>query len=239
MNKKGLLHYSDRYMHNSLECNVISDAQHKIKSITQYFSMLCGFAGVDDMIGLTVFDLKCPAVKIAHVFRDQDEKVIKEQRKQYYFNINRYIDNTVKCFLTIKYPIFSDNTLIGQEHRNRELSTKNLDGYAADLYNSINYINGKNDGSLSLHIIDNFSEHRLTIRESEIIYLVAMGRSASVIADMLSISNRTVESHIINIKIKLGITKKYQLIDFYVANDLIYKIPGSLLPTLKKYKNAA
>jgi DNA-binding CsgD family transcriptional regulator len=51
----------------------------------------------------------------------------------------------------------------------------------------------------------------LTRREIEVVELVAQGRSNLGIAECLFISRRTVESHVINIRRKLGLANRYEL----------------------------
>ena len=54
---------------------------------------------------------------------------------------------------------------------------------------------------------------RVTERETEILELVAMGRSAQYIADDLTISYNTVRTHIKHVYEKLNIHSKQGLID--------------------------
>lgn len=54
--------------------------------------------------------------------------------------------------------------------------------------------------------------NQLSIREREVLSFVTRGMTAKMIAKELIISPRTVEQHIENIKRKIGIGSKYQLI---------------------------
>lgn len=58
----------------------------------------------------------------------------------------------------------------------------------------------------------------LTTRENEILKLVSLGLSYKKIADQLSISSRTVESHKYNILTKLNLKNKNELIRFAIDN---------------------
>jgi DNA-binding NarL/FixJ family response regulator len=60
----------------------------------------------------------------------------------------------------------------------------------------------------------------LTIRECEIAILVAQGQSNLAIADILTVTERTVESHVSNILAKLGFTNRSQIAAWAVANKL-------------------
>ena len=53
---------------------------------------------------------------------------------------------------------------------------------------------------------------KLSTREREVVHLTVDGRTAPQIADLLHISERTVESHLANAYTKLGVTSKFDLV---------------------------
>lgn len=59
----------------------------------------------------------------------------------------------------------------------------------------------------------------LSRREAECIYYFAKGKSAKEIARIICISNRTVEKHIDNSRLKLGFVRRLQLIE--LVNDIL------------------
>src|SRR5687767_9455524 len=56
-------------------------------------------------------------------------------------------------------------------------------------------------------------EYRLSLREAEIIRYLTRGKTAREIAETTSLSRRTIEHYIENIKIKLKVKKKSELIE--------------------------
>lgn len=62
---------------------------------------------------------------------------------------------------------------------------------------------------------------RLTPRELEVLTLIAQGYRNSEIAEHLSISIKTVESHRINLKNKLGIYRPAALIKYAIQEKLV------------------
>ncbi len=64
------------------------------------------------------------------------------------------------------------------------------------------------------------STTRLTVREQEIAALIAQGLSNKQIAAKLVVSERTAESHILNILNKLGFNSRTQIASWATANDL-------------------
>lgn len=63
------------------------------------------------------------------------------------------------------------------------------------------------------------SQHDLTDRESEVLDLLLTGRSAARIAQMLSISEHTVNSHVQHIYRKFGVHNRQSLLDFFDGKE--------------------
>lgn len=63
--------------------------------------------------------------------------------------------------------------------------------------------------------------NQLTKREGEVLALVAAGKSNREIAEILSISTKTVETHKTHILIKLGLNNNAELIRYAVKNNII------------------
>lgn len=61
----------------------------------------------------------------------------------------------------------------------------------------------------------------LTNREQEIVGLVAVGLTNVEIADRLCISHRTVETHIENVKRKLGMTRRAHVMAWAVREAAV------------------
>ncbi len=62
---------------------------------------------------------------------------------------------------------------------------------------------------------------RLTPREVEVLCLLAQGHTNSQVAELLHLSTRTVESHRANIRAKLGLSSRAELVRFAVQNGLL------------------
>jgi len=70
----------------------------------------------------------------------------------------------------------------------------------------------KSLGSLALPNIK-IENTYLTKRETQVVFLLTRGKSARDIAEVLFLSNRTVQNYIENIKTKLNVYTKSQLIE--------------------------
>lgn len=64
-------------------------------------------------------------------------------------------------------------------------------------------------------------EEMLTKREKECLYYTVKGYTAKDTANALGISRRTVEAHLKNLKSKLSVKKKSQLIRFALENQVV------------------
>jgi DNA-binding CsgD family transcriptional regulator len=78
---------------------------------------------------------------------------------------------------------------------------------------------------------DNFA---LTQREKDILFFLTKAKTAKEIARILSISPRTVYSHVENIKLKLNCHTKSELVDMAYQTGLAYELPSSFSNELQK-----
>jgi RNA polymerase sigma factor (sigma-70 family) len=70
-------------------------------------------------------------------------------------------------------------------------------------------------------IIDAQAAESLTVRQREILKLIAEGKSSKQIGDLLNISARTVEQHRANVMNKLNVRKTAELVLYAIRNSLI------------------
>ncbi len=84
----------------------------------------------------------------------------------------------------------------------------------------------------NFHIEKNGKKIQIAKRETEIIFLLSHGKSMKQIANILSISTRTVKHYVEQAKIKLDCFSKTQLIDILDNNPIIKQsFPNLKLPT--------
>jgi two-component system response regulator NreC len=92
----------------------------------------------------------------------------------------------------------------GHQYLSSPLSEKSIDSYTQ-----------------KAEILNNEPFSSLTAREREILLLIAQGRSNSEIADELSISARTVETHRTNLMHELGLHNHAQLMQFAIRKGIM------------------
>ena len=70
-------------------------------------------------------------------------------------------------------------------------------------------------------MLDRSSSLRLTIRESEVVCLVARGMSAKEVALMLAIAPCTVERHVENVRLKTRTRNRVHMIAYVIRNGML------------------
>ena len=68
---------------------------------------------------------------------------------------------------------------------------------------------------------DPANSHNLTQRERQVLILLAEGKTNRAIADHLSLSERTIESHVLNLRNKLGLDSRTAAATYAVCHNLI------------------
>lgn len=193
-------------------CNVyLLDLESAIQHINDSSVETCGFDSASGLIGQSV--RKVLARDDAAISMSDDQDVLRHQRIKLYEHsmVVQHI-NRMAC-ISVKAPILNDlNKLIGIFGCTVILGKQTLP-VALQLMNALGLIRaGCND-----HAIEKTYSHwnPFTSRETEILRHLACGMSAKIIADRLSISRRTVEHHVENMKAKVNCTSRYELIEMY------------------------
>lgn len=92
-----------------------------------------------------------------------------------------------------------------------------------------------NHNSVTNYYIDDYDEKlKLTQREEECLFLLVRGKSAKAIGKLLSISSRTVEVYINNIKQKMSVSSRNEIIDKAIELGILDIIPKKAINRLIK-----
>lgn len=174
-----------------------------------------GFGSQKSAVGKSVFDMVPVIPKlIANSVRQNDLTVMKT--KKLHLLEEEHIDlKNITCYryITIKLPWFdSERKIIGIFGCSIEVSHHSL---AKSLQQIINMgifssINPPTNIPLPGFI---HSNHYLSKREIQILEHLVRCKTARQIGSILNISARTVEVHLMNIKQKMGVSSKAELID--------------------------
>lgn len=85
---------------------------------------------------------------------------------------------------------------------------------------------------LRYQVVDNIDT--LSVRESQTLYYAIRGLSQPMIANKLNLSPRTIETYYENLKYKLGIYHKAELLEYALAYGYEKYLPWEILDPLKK-----
>jgi len=180
---------------------------------------VCGFESSKKSIGKSLFDVS--KVESAGSLIDNCRQVIKTKETKIFEELNLRNDGLAQQFLSIKSPWYDqhDNIVgvcgfsivLGKHPLADSLSTIARLG----LLNSLNSLNSDtppvSQNNARMHDL------RLSKREAECLRLTIKGCTAKKIARMLDLSHRTIEEYLTNIKIKMGVKSKSELIEMAVS----------------------
>jgi len=195
---------------------------------------ITGFSSMDDYVGRTDYELRCDAVKSAKIFRSHDRIAMKEG-KSITLEIHRYGDQRIHAFLVNKSAIFNNSgCLFGTSFNgidatsilSMDIGKLMLEDYRRFYGNKHCIAQVQSVGCASFDI-------KLTRRESECIFYLIRGKTAKEIAAILSRGQRTIETHLENLKKKFGVNTKSALIDAAIASGYMNHFPEHFLFKIK------
>jgi len=166
-----------------------------------------GLQNHQDIIGRTVQDLPCIAA-CSNMYHQQDQEVMRSGETLQIFDVHPSSDQQWHAYIVTKKPWFDDDrNVIGTIFNGCDITNV----YSMALCSALEKWSGRAQNSYAL--TENFSNIKLSPRESEILFLVTRGKTAKLTASILDISYRTVEQYMEAIKLKFGVRNKIELID--------------------------
>ena len=186
---------------------------------------LFGFDSAEALVGLTDFDIQCPAVSKAQSWVDQDRVVLKTQRPLTVLDVESYAHNDVRALLIHK-----------RLYRDEMGKAKGIFCSCIDInHNTLKYIQNTlnvdfaaGDGA-QLTLNGEYTGFELTTRESQCLFYTLRGYTAEGIAQKLSRSRRTVEVYLDNIKTKMQCQSKSELIEKCIVLGFVHVVPAGVI----------
>lgn len=180
------------------------DLNSRLKGVNQETVINCGYLSAKDALGRTARDVanKTSAEYLIH----NDRKVIINNTPEITDDFFEGLNNNNFSSLTMKFPWYGeDNKIIGVFGCSIILGQHSL----ADSLRQITQLGLLNRPLPGIEIENVY----LSKREKECLYHYARGKSARKISHILPLSKRTIEHYLENIKSKLSVSKKSELID--------------------------
>lgn len=196
------------------------DLQSTYYSASESFLLIAGIQKNKDIQGKTDSDL--PWKNYIEEVHLHDRHVVTQQTSWTGYECGRTAFSPkvdVYCFNT-KIPLINDsNEMIGLFGAMFPLSAKIDIPLVGKLNQKLN------DPEQNYHFVTPPALQHLTSKELICWFFILRGKTSKQIAQAMKISPKTVEFHLVNIKNKLNIKYKKDIIDYAFANNLLQFIP--------------
>ncbi|MDF1760813.1 MAG: LuxR C-terminal-related transcriptional regulator [Coxiellaceae bacterium] len=185
---------------------------------------MIGAKDLDEISGMSDYTLPNGPTQLADTFVNQDKEIIATQQCTHYLDIHSSYDNEIPVYLSTKNPVFDESgKCIATCTTLEKLNSSPLPILANEL------LNRSNKSQDSLKVYNSITQSIFTTRELDCIFFLIRGYSSKETAERLNLSYRTVEFYTQNIKNKLALNTKKQLIEYAIANGYMAYIPQWLL----------
>ncbi len=231
-------HNIDINSFTSCLCHIIEQmpgfvAWKTVNSTYAFSNKLCatlaGYKDIGSYIGKSDYDWKCDAVEYADKIIEQDKFVLQTKKHWNSLNILKF-SGAVTYYKSHKSILYSpQKEVIGILFVGTILN----DAKVLNLFKCITHSDMKKSSKKSQYdiynIINNENNLSLSKRQEECMFYLLRGNTSKIIANKLAISNRTVESHLEELKIKFNCMTKPELIEKAIELGYFYRVPASLL----------
>jgi DNA-binding CsgD family transcriptional regulator len=196
--------------------------------VNQAFIDVIGLIKCDDILGKNDFDIPAETSLFAELFQERDKRIMCTGNIIKSLEIN---PRSKEIYLVTKSPLLNKNNrsigviLQGVSIINRPIfeMTDSLLQLSAD--DGINCPMQQTSSLLSTPInIVNLSK-----RQSEVLFYSLLGKTVKQIAKFLTLSPRTIDEHLEQLRIKFKVENKHKLIEKAILEGYLNNIPGHLL----------
>jgi len=197
-----------------------------------------GFDSADEMKGLTYRDVRCKAAEDYELFLQHDE-LVKEKGRIRFIGYYCYSNNSWKIILGEKYLIKNEvNEPIGIVSHFNDFSRSNIVDVSRFLIHSRKKYDNKTNNQF-IYLIDDFNQinYKFSPRQMECLFFLIRGKTTKQIAQILNLSPRTIEEHIIQIKLKMNCNSISQVIEQSISEGYINLLPESIFEKLNQMDN--
>lgn len=195
------------------------DANRSYQGANKALLEFIGVRDLKDITGKTDEELSPESVEDNKVFVEQDLRVLKGDKIS---TVHRD-SKTSTIFLLEKSPIVNqENIITGLIYYCRPW-------HKADVFHILSQLDNKLDLGIQNYTLGyHHNKFKLTKRECECVFLLIRGKTAKEIAGLLSLSKRTVESYVENIKNKMNCQNKVEILVKAISNGYQNQIPSRL-----------
>ena len=199
---------------SDFNCHIYAkDPQGKYLFINESLMKDTGFSKMDDMLGLTDFDLSfLPKNEVLNL-RKNDEKILATKQACVFIEPLTLCNGKKIIAISQKAPLRSKTKKnLGVSGMSFIMDREKFYSFSLRLEKDF-YIEQIESPEKSISSNEKINNTSLTKREKECLYYLVRGKYAREIATILNISRRTTEHHIASIKMKLNVNSKSELIE--------------------------
>jgi DNA-binding CsgD family transcriptional regulator len=209
---------------------VLANKKSQCIYTNDYTAKMFGYKDGVSMEGVDSRSMRCPAVENAEDFIAQDQLVIQNGIGLTILDIHVYAHGNGRVILSKKAPFKENNTVVGYIFHGMEIHATALNQVCSTLIQTDKKYRAKVEVQQRSYII-NPTTFKKTIskRELDCIFYLLRGNSMKMIAKILNISPRTVESYLEQVRVKLKCTNRADLIEACLAEGYLNYIPSNIL----------
>jgi DNA-binding CsgD family transcriptional regulator len=195
--------------------------------VSSEFAPMLGLRDIDQVVSKTDYDIPCKSSEFANVFIKQDKQVIDSGKKLLTLEI-------LPLMCGWKVMLVERSILTDSENNENGVLTHVMDVSNSSMFKKciLNHSDQKivdTTNKIASYILS--AEHSplpLTKQQECCMFLLIRGKSIKIIASILNISVRTVESHVEAMRYKLGCFSKSELIEKAIDSGYFYYIPKDM-----------
>lgn len=218
------------YMHHNFlnqipSCLILSTLKQEIAFANDSAAKIMGFKSGNDAVNTHYSNIRCKAAEDAELFAKQDNLVIAKEKAIKTIGYHRYQDNDDwTLVLCEKSPLLKDNEFIGLMTYWWDVTYYNIIDFSRFLYTSTKKVTSTDSCSFIIDDEQN-NQYDLSNRQLECLFFLLRGQTSKRIAEILSLSPRTVEDYINEIKFKMHCFTRSQIIEKAINEGMIHIIP--------------
>lgn len=210
------------------------------------YAKIMGLSHHLDTIGRTDFDMPCKTASYAEIFREQDQSVIVSKKTLQTLDIHPFADGQWHIYLFTKKLWLSkrsdtDTSALYQDDYDVSDTPTTILGtifHGLDITHTHSDLLRSTLAKWTGHTQNSYvlattyqKDIKLSKRESEVLFLTLHRKTAKSIAQALTLSPRTIEQYVEQIKYKFDANNKAELIEKAIAQGYLNTIPRSLFST--------
>jgi len=203
---------------------IVKNIQSQAITLSSSFSEYAGYNNPIDYLGKTDYALKCRGYELAELFMKHDREIISRNENRTFLYISYESNHELSIYYMTKESINSHMICNAKILSHQELGKSLFEQLKSIPSHHLKKIN-------TFYEVVNSYEN-LSPRETETYYLLLQRKSSNDIAAQLSLSPRTIQHYIENIKLKMNCTSTQELIELGMYLKLHEKMPfGLALPS--------